>query len=90
MATATLDWPLRLAVEGIPARASGAWVFNNKNTRLPVAARTSLSRSLPYAEEFAVRGSCPAAVTTGSLRPSQTESVHCAEEPSRSRIAMTE
>ncbi len=32
---ATLDWSQCPAVESIPGRVSGAWVFNN--TRLPVA-----------------------------------------------------
>jgi uncharacterized protein (DUF433 family) len=32
---AALDWPRCPAVEGIPGKVSGAWVF--KGTRLPVA-----------------------------------------------------
>jgi uncharacterized protein (DUF433 family) len=32
---ATLDWSQCTAVESIPGKVSGAWVF--KNTRLPVA-----------------------------------------------------
>ena len=35
MATATLDWSQCPAVESVPGRRSGAWVF--KNTRMPVA-----------------------------------------------------
>ena len=35
MATATLDWSQCLAVESIPGKVSGAWVF--RDTRLPVA-----------------------------------------------------
>jgi uncharacterized protein (DUF433 family) len=35
MATATLDWSQCPAVEGVPGRLSGAWVF--RDTRLPVA-----------------------------------------------------
>ncbi len=35
MATATLDWSQCPAVESVPGRVSGAWVF--KDTRLPVA-----------------------------------------------------
>ena len=35
MATATLDWSQRPAVESIPGKVSGAWVF--RDTRLPVA-----------------------------------------------------
>ena len=33
--TSTLDWSQRPAVESIPGKVSGAWVF--KDTRLPVA-----------------------------------------------------
>jgi uncharacterized protein (DUF433 family) len=35
MATATLDWSQCPAVESVPGRVSGAWVF--RDTRLPVA-----------------------------------------------------
>jgi uncharacterized protein (DUF433 family) len=35
MATATLDWSQCPAVESIPGKRSGAWVF--KGTRMPVA-----------------------------------------------------
>jgi uncharacterized protein (DUF433 family) len=35
MATATLNWSQCPAVESVPDRRSGAWVF--KNTRMPVA-----------------------------------------------------
>lgn len=35
MATGTLDWSQCPAVESVPGRVSGAWVF--KDTRLPVA-----------------------------------------------------
>ncbi len=35
MATATLDWSQCSAVESIPGKRSGAWVF--KGTRMPVA-----------------------------------------------------
>jgi len=35
MATATLDWSQCSAVESIPGKVSGAWVF--RDTRLPVA-----------------------------------------------------
>ncbi len=35
MATAILDWSQCPAVESVPDRHSGAWVF--KNTRMPVA-----------------------------------------------------
>jgi len=35
MATATLDWSQCPAVESVPDRRSGAWVF--KDTRMPVA-----------------------------------------------------
>jgi len=35
MATASLDWSQCPAVESVPGRVSGAWVFND--TRLPVA-----------------------------------------------------
>lgn len=35
MPIATLDWSQCPAVESVPGRVSGAWVF--KNTRLPVA-----------------------------------------------------
>ena len=35
MVTATLDWSQCPAVESIPGKRSGAWVF--KNTRMPVA-----------------------------------------------------
>jgi uncharacterized protein (DUF433 family) len=35
MATASLDWSQCPAVESVPGRVSGAWVF--KDTRLPVA-----------------------------------------------------
>src|SRR5580704_1548103 len=35
MATATLDWSQCPAVESVPGRRSGAWVF--KDTRMPVA-----------------------------------------------------
>ena len=35
MATATLDWSQCTAVESVPGRRSGAWVF--KDTRMPVA-----------------------------------------------------
>lgn len=35
MPSATLDWSQCPAVESVPGRVSGAWVF--KNTRLPVA-----------------------------------------------------
>ena len=35
MATATLDWSQCPAVESIPGKRSGAWVF--KNTRMPVS-----------------------------------------------------
>jgi uncharacterized protein (DUF433 family) len=35
MATATLDWSQCPAVESVPGRLSGAWVF--RDTRLPVA-----------------------------------------------------
>src|SRR5277367_4262231 len=35
MATATLDWSQCSAVESIPGKVSGAWVF--KDTRMPVA-----------------------------------------------------
>ncbi len=33
---ATLDWSQCLAVESVPGRLSGAWVF--RNTRMPVCA----------------------------------------------------
>ena len=36
MATATLDWSQCPAVESVPGRRSGAWVF--KDTRMPVSA----------------------------------------------------
>ena len=36
MATATLDWSQCSAVESVPGRRSGAWVF--KDTRMPVSA----------------------------------------------------
>ena len=35
MATSTLDWSQCPAVESVPGRRSGAWVF--RNTRMPVA-----------------------------------------------------
>ncbi len=35
MATATPDWSQCPAVESVPGRRSGAWVF--KDTRMPVA-----------------------------------------------------
>jgi uncharacterized protein (DUF433 family) len=35
MATSTLDWSQCPAVESVPERRSGAWVF--KDTRMPVA-----------------------------------------------------
>jgi uncharacterized protein (DUF433 family) len=35
MPTATLDWSQCPAVEGVPGKVSGAWVF--RDTRLPVA-----------------------------------------------------
>jgi len=35
MATATLDWSQCPAVESVPGRRSGAWVF--KDTRMPVS-----------------------------------------------------
>ena len=35
MSTATLDWSQCPAVESIPGKVSGAWVF--RDTRLPVA-----------------------------------------------------
>ncbi len=35
MAIATLDWPQCSAVESIPGKVGGAWVF--RDTRLPVA-----------------------------------------------------
>lgn len=35
MATATLDWSQCPAVESVPGKVSGAWVF--KDTRMPVA-----------------------------------------------------
>jgi uncharacterized protein (DUF433 family) len=35
MATGTIDWSQCPAVESVPGRVSGAWVF--KDTRLPVA-----------------------------------------------------
>ena len=35
MSTATLDWSQCPAVESVPGKVSGAWVF--RNTRLPVA-----------------------------------------------------
>jgi uncharacterized protein (DUF433 family) len=35
MPTATLDWSQCPAVESVPGRRSGAWVF--RNTRMPVA-----------------------------------------------------
>lgn len=35
MATATLDWSRCQAVESVPGRRSGAWVF--RDTRMPVA-----------------------------------------------------
>ncbi len=35
MATATLDWSQCPAVESVPGRRSGAWVF--RDTRMPVA-----------------------------------------------------
>ena len=35
MATSTLDWSQCPAVESVPDRRSGAWVF--KDTRMPVA-----------------------------------------------------
>jgi uncharacterized protein (DUF433 family) len=35
MATTTLDWSQCPAVESVPGRRSGAWVF--KDTRMPVA-----------------------------------------------------
>jgi uncharacterized protein (DUF433 family) len=35
MPTATLDWSQCPAVESVPGRVSGAWVF--RDTRLPVA-----------------------------------------------------
>ena len=35
MATTTLDWSQCLAVESIPGKRSGAWVF--KGARMPVA-----------------------------------------------------
>jgi uncharacterized protein (DUF433 family) len=35
MATATLDWSQCPAVESVPGKVSGAWVF--RDTRLPVA-----------------------------------------------------
>jgi len=35
MATATLDWSQCTAVESVPGRRSGAWVF--KDSRMPVA-----------------------------------------------------
>jgi uncharacterized protein (DUF433 family) len=35
LATATLDWSQCPAVESVPGRRSGAWVF--KDTRMPVA-----------------------------------------------------
>ena len=34
MATATLDWSQSPAVESIPGKVSGAWVF--RDTRLPI------------------------------------------------------
>jgi len=36
MGTAALDWSQCSAVESVPGRLSGAWVF--KNTRMPVSA----------------------------------------------------
>ena len=36
MTTATLDWSQCPAVESVPGRRSGAWVF--KDTRMPVSA----------------------------------------------------
>ncbi len=36
MATATLDWSQCPAVESVPGRLSGAWVF--RDTRMPVSA----------------------------------------------------
>lgn len=36
MATGTLDWSQCPAVESVPGRVSGAWVF--KDTRMPVSA----------------------------------------------------
>ena len=36
MATATLDWSQCAAVESVPGRLSGAWVF--RDTRMPVSA----------------------------------------------------
>jgi uncharacterized protein (DUF433 family) len=36
MATATLDWSQCPAVESVPGKRSGAWVF--KGTRMPVSA----------------------------------------------------
>jgi uncharacterized protein (DUF433 family) len=35
MATASLDWSQCAAVESVPGRRSGAWVF--RDTRMPVA-----------------------------------------------------
>ena len=35
MATATLDWSQCPAVESIPGKVSGAWLF--KDTRMPVS-----------------------------------------------------
>jgi uncharacterized protein (DUF433 family) len=39
MATATLDWSQCPAVESVPDRRSGAWVF--RDTRMPVACASS-------------------------------------------------
>ena len=36
MATATLDWSQCPAVESVPGRLSGAWVF--RDTRMPISA----------------------------------------------------
>ena len=48
MATGTLDWSLCPAVESIPGKVSGAWVF--RGTRVPVSAIFENLKTSPIEE----------------------------------------
>ena len=50
MATATLDWSQCPAVESIPGKRSGAWVF--RGTRVPVSALFSNLEGGATVDEF--------------------------------------
>jgi uncharacterized protein (DUF433 family) len=54
----TLDWAQCSAVESVPGRLSGAWVF--RNTRMPVSAVFENLEAGATIDEIANRPCCPA------------------------------